>query len=334
MTQKKFCHLLGILALFVWSGLLLHFYMSGRVNNYIRPEYLRDFSLFAGLGLGVLGVFNLLNLGKVDMVHADEHGEGSSCGHDHGAHGHDHDHDHEDNTITGNATMLLVMVVPVLMAASFTQDKFVSLASVTNKGMVQDPNAVKGRMKEGFGSANTSPSSVEEPRQVKEVGNGGEPDMAAMADGSGNPVPEENTTSQDEWEYTLEDLEKVVDRSEEGNLMLTVDQLFYTTGDEELQHVLDGQPVETIGQVIPEDGYNPNGQRLRLFTLMVTCCAADAQPISLPVQFSQEAPEYKEMDWVKISGTMIYPMENGRKQAVLQVEKMEPTEEPMDYFMF
>lgn len=342
MTQRNFCRLLGILAIFAWSFVILYFYGSGKINNYIRPEYLRDFSLIAGLGLGVMGVFNILNLKKPDPLehahhdHDHDHGCGSSCGHDHGHEG-EGEHDHEDTTIFGNSAMLLVMVVPVLMAASFSKDQFVSMQTITNKGFEDDPNAVASRMNEDFLPSKQREKAMKEDAIAKERAKatpGVETSMETMADGSANPVPEESTKPADEWEYTLEDLEKVVDRSEEGNLMLSVDQLFYTTGDEELQHVLDGQPVETIGQVIPEDGYDPDGNRLRLFTLMVTCCAADAQPISLPVQFPEGTPEYKEMAWVKVSGTMIYPMENGRKQAVLKVNKMEPTEEPVDYFMF
>jgi len=129
-------------------------------------------------------------------------------------------------------------------------------------------------------------------------------------------------------------LEKVVQRSPEGNLMLTVDQLFYTAGDAELQRVLKGQSIEAVGQVIPEtEGKNSNS-RLRLFILMVSCCAADAQPVSVALQFPGKPPEHKDMQWFKVSGTMLYPMENGQKQAIIKVAKMEPTKEPANDLLY
>ncbi len=293
--QKHFTRLFGIVAMLVWAGVLLYFYGSGKIGSFIRPEYLRTCALFAGLGLGVLAVFNFLNLKKE-----------TGCCHDHGDGEHDHDeeHDHEDTSIVGNAAMLLVMVVPMLGAAAFSDGSYQSAQTIRNKGFVEDPNAVASRVEDDF------KSSDEE--------------------------------SGDDWEYTLADLEKVVDRSEEGNLLLSVDQLFYTTGDEEIQKVLVGQPIETTGQVLPEIGYNPGGKRARVFTLMVTCCRADAQPVSIPLEFPSGAPvvgpedtaEFKEMSWIKVSGVMRYPVEDGRTQAIIEVTEMTPTEEPVNEILF
>lgn len=297
MDQKHIARLFGIIAMLIWAFVLLVFYATGEIKAFIRPEYLRTCSLLAGLGLAVLAIFNLMNLKKE-----------ADCGHDHDhdhEDGHDHEHDHEDTSIMGNAAMFLVMVIPMLAAASFSDGSYKSAQTIRNKGFVEDPNAVAARVEDDFQA----------------------PDGESV---------------EDDWEYTLEDLEKVVDRNDEGNLLLTVDQLFYTTGDEEIQKVLEGQPVETVGQVLPEIGYNPGGRRVRVFTLMVTCCRADAQPVSIPLEFSDVAPivndqetaDFKEMSWIKVSGKMRYPTEDGRTQAIIDVEKMEPTTEPVNEIMF
>ncbi len=323
MNRNQFIQLLGIVCLLVWSAILLAFYGSGRIEAYIRPEYLRTCSLLAGLGLGALGVFNLFQLRTVrqegacyghhhqgdkhDGSHLHGHGEepkddpgaGPHLHHDHGLHD-DHDHDHEDQTIGGNVAMALVLIAPILAAAAYSQDQFVSAQTIRNKGFADDPSAVQYRV-------------------TKELD---------RKSGAGSAAVE------DEWEYTIEDLERVVDRSSEGYLMLTVDQLFYTSGDEDLQRVLDGEGVVVTGQVLPEDGLNPGGKRKRLFTLMVTCCAADAQPISIPIEFESVAPQLSEMSWVRVMGTMRYPVEEGRTVAVLEVEKIEPTEEPYSDMIF
>ena len=298
LKREHIARLFGIIAMLIWAGVLLGFYATGEVKSFIRPEYLRICSLLAGLGLGVLAVFNLMNLKKeTDCCHDHDH--------DHGD-GDEHEHDHEDTSITGNAAMFLVMVIPMLAAAAFSEGGYQSAQTIRNKGFVDDPNAVKARVEDDFQAPNAE-------------------------DGAG-----------EDWEYTLEDLEKVVDRSDAGNLLLTVDQLFYTTGDQEIQKVLEGQPVETVGQVLPEIGYNPGGKRVRVFTLMVTCCRADAQPVSIPLEFAGTAPvvndeetaEFKEMSWIKVSGTMRYPIEDGRTQAVIEVKEMTPTEEPVNEIMF
>lgn len=187
------------------------------------------------------------------------------------------------------------MVIPLLVSVIFSQDRFLSAATIRNKGFVEDTEAVAARVEKDIAAATGEEEEI--------------------------------------LEYTLEDLEKVVQRSPEGNLMLTVDQLFYTAGDTELQRVLKGQPVESVGQVIP-DTETGKKNRLRLFILMVSCCAADAQPVSIIVDFPGTPPEHKEMQWVKVSGTMAYAMENGQKQAILKAKTMEPTKEPANDLLY
>lgn len=301
---------MGIAAMLVWAVVLLSFYVSGRVESYIRPEYLRTCTLLAGLGLLALSLFNLRHFRSSvscghDHHHDQDHG-GCDHHHDHD-HAHcDHDHgldvhDHEDTSISGNGALLAIMVVPVLVSVFYSQDRFLSAATIRNKGFVQDTNAVAARV---------------------------EKEINAAAPGTVSKSGEDGIL-----EYTLADLEKVVQRSPEGNLMLTVDQLFYTAGDAELQRVLKGQAVEAVGQVIP-DPDSGRKNRLRLFILMVSCCAADAQPVSIAVEFPGKPPEHKEMQWVKVSGTMVYNVENGQKQAVLKAAKMEPTKEPANDLLY
>ena len=116
-------------------------------------------------------------------------------------------------------------------------------------------------------------------------------------------------------------------QSPEGNFVLEVPELYYTAGDKEVQSVLTGQPVETTAQVIPEKG-NTDGKRVRIFRLLIQCCAADARPYSVPVEFEKEAPKFKEMSWVKVVGKMTYRQENGQTVPVLLASKMTETAEP------
>ena len=49
--------------------------------------------------------------------------------------------------------------------------------------------------------------------------------------------------------YTIEDLKQQVDQNKDGEFLMVVISIFYTGGDEEVQGVVKGLPVETMGQV-------------------------------------------------------------------------------------
>jgi uncharacterized membrane protein YcgQ (UPF0703/DUF1980 family) len=135
-------------------------------------------------------------------------------------------------------------------------------------------------------------------------------------------------TSKSFGSFTLEDLKAQVPMSKEGNFILEVPELFYTAGDKEVQTVLTGQSVETIAQVMPEKLNNADGKRLRILRLLVQCCAADARPFSGPIEFSEKAPEFKEMTWVKVVGKMGYKQEGGQTVPMIEVKKIEETTAP------
>ncbi len=135
--------------------------------------------------------------------------------------------------------------------------------------------------------------------------------------------------------FTLKDLEAQVPKSPEGNFMLEVPEIFYTAGDKEVQSVITGQPVETIAQVLPEKGeHNPNGTRVRIFRLQVQCCAADARPYSIPVDFGKAPPSFKDMSWVKVVGKMNYHKEGDQVVPVIEAVSMTPAAEPQDTMVY
>ena len=128
--------------------------------------------------------------------------------------------------------------------------------------------------------------------------------------------------------YTIDDLKQQVDQNKDGEFLMDVISIFYTGGDEEVQGVVKGLPVETMGQVMPETMRNSEGKRIRIFRLMMNCCIADARPVSIPVEFSDNVPSYKEMGWYKIHGVMDYEQWDEFTIPVLKANRMIPTEEP------
>jgi len=107
----------SIAATLVWAGVLLHFVIAGRIQQYLAPVF-RQYALLGGLGLLVLALFVLFT-----------HRQPTACGHDHGP-GEEHDHEASDLPA---AVVVLLMVVPVLFGALVTKDSF-SLRALMHKG--------------------------------------------------------------------------------------------------------------------------------------------------------------------------------------------------------
>jgi uncharacterized membrane protein YcgQ (UPF0703/DUF1980 family) len=314
---KRTATMVGIAILLLWGGMMIAFYMSGRIVGYLTGEF-RTFALLAGFGLCVLALFNLLTLrAKV------------GCGHDHD-HGDEEGHDHDHVTPVIGLIPFLILVVPLVAAAKMSPDQF-SERVVMNKGLYSIVDASKSTV--GKSAALERPASVAamDAPLDEEIPDAVESSAPVAESGAGA----DTAVEEEEWEeYTLADLEARVEKTEEGNFLLTVPQLFYTAGDEELQRVVQEVTVEAVAQVMPEKVNNPNGSRLRVFRLFVECCAADARPLSIPVEFGKAPPEYQEMGWVRVIGKMSYVEEDGITVPVLNVERMEETDPPEDAFMF
>ncbi len=424
---RTLVHLISVSLLFIWSAVLLYFYYTGRVNQYLPGDGIfRPMVLTTGIGLAVMGLFNLLTMGAEDAAcdghdhglpeedkdHDHSHKHGAGCGHDHShddghasAHvhdkdcghdhdhshvhgkdcGHDHSHDHapahvhhegcghdhdhahkheqhkhdgccghdhghghshahsheshghgilEESSWTGRIVAILILAAPITWAAMHTPDRF-SPYAVMNKGVYNQNYNSTARADEftlrGDGSkpSRAAPNPVpmpDTPQPPPEKFN----DPAAVAKAAA-PAPKQ---AQSYGSFTLEDLKQQVPQNSKGEFVLEVPEIYYTGGDVEVQKVITGQPVETIAQVLPEKVNNADGHRLRIFRMLVQCCAADARPYSVPVDFGKKAPELKEMTWVKISGTMSYEKDGDQTVPVIMATNVEETTAPENSMIY
>ena len=212
----------------------------------------------------------------------------------------------------GNLITLLIVLVPVLYSAIYTPDAY-------SKSWVQKNSSSWGKGVIG---------------ETPELFNLKKSNTSKTGASSSNNSNNENADSVAEaagWgPYTIEDLKQQVDQNENGEFMMDVISIFYTGGDDEVQQVVKGLPVETIGQAMPETMRNDEGNRIRIFRLMMNCCIADARPISIPVEFEQSVPNYKEMGWYKVHGVMDYENWDEFTIPVLKATKIEPTAEPAE----
>jgi hypothetical protein len=288
----------------------------------------------------------------------------STCGHDHSHDHHEHDHDHSHNHAghahgildesgaAGRLVAILILAVPVSYAAMRSPDQF-SLNTITNKGGYSNAVDAAGVVQHSIkNKAPTAPAPAKAPSappvssvtkadsppasQPSPSATAQPPATASAQPAPGAPAPAATAATpppgaKDTKSYggfTLADLEAQVPKSKAGNFILEVPELYYTAGDKEVQSVLAGQSVETIAQVLPEKVNNADGKRLRVLRMLIQCCAADARPYSIPVQFAEKAPTFKDMSWVKVTGKMSYSQESGQTVPILLAGTIEETTAP------
>lgn len=269
--------------------------------------------------------------------HSQDH-KGGCCGHDHDhGHGHSHDHGHgilEESGWTGRLVAVLILAAPITWAAIYTPDRF-SSAAVMNKGVYDQNYNSTARADEftlrGDGSKPNRAAPNPTPMPDQPVGapeKFNDPAQVAKSDAS---KPKE---AQSYGSFTLEDLKQQIEQNSKGEFVLQVPEIYYTAGDLEVQRVINGQPVETTAQILPEKVNNAHGHRVRIFRMLVQCCAADARPYSVPVDFGKKAPEFKDMTWVKISGTMTYEKDGDQTIPVIKATSIEETPAPENTMIY
>ena len=122
-------------------------------------------------------------------------------------------------------------------------------------------------------------------------------------------------------------------RTPEGRIVTEVLDLLYAAQDNALRKDFEDKPVELIGQLMPDSTHNAKGNRFKAVRMFMTCCAADARPVATLVESAQK-PAMPEMSWIKITGTATFPIENGRRIAVLKADKVELTPPPEESMLY
>ncbi len=215
------------------------------------------------------------------------------CGHDHSEDG-GHHHHHESGNWMSRLITIFILVAPVSLAAAFAPPDWTEPYKAVQANSLVATNA---------------PTA-------------GNAAAARLKQGDG--------TSQDNvQEFSLEDFKKYCPPNEVGNFPLSVSNLWSAAGDPDLRRVLKGQVAEVTAQVV-NDAFSKDGSRLRVFELQMTCCAADARPVSFPIEFSGPHPDYRESGWYRVTGTVDFTEERSGQITVLKVTEMKPTTKPKE----
>ncbi len=284
------------IALLAWAGAFAYFYFSGRVASYLAPEF-RIYTLLSAVGLAFLAAINFWKI------------RSSECGCSHDHHDHEHDHDHREQTFAERAFAVTILIVSLMGTTALSNSQF-SKDYVLKWGRIESEMKRLQLQKEGFTS---------------------KPQTTASGETKGSTQGEVSSGE----EFTLDDLKALIPQSDAGDFLLDLPQIFYSSGDLELMKVMEGIPVETTAQLIPTEEDDPSfDHRLMAFRLFIECCAADARPVSLPLDFADALPGYEEMGWYKVYGKLHFFGEDQGYLPSLQVERIEETIEPESALMF
>jgi uncharacterized repeat protein (TIGR03943 family) len=93
-----------------------------------------------------------------------------------------------------------------------------------------------------------------------------------------------------------------------------------------------GQGVKVQGFVIHPEDWPDDYMMISRFVL--TCCAADAYPVGLPVKLAVSRQAYKVDSWLEIEGQMISDTLNDTRKLVIQPDQLTEIPEPRNPYEY
>jgi uncharacterized repeat protein (TIGR03943 family) len=87
-----------------------------------------------------------------------------------------------------------------------------------------------------------------------------------------------------------------------------------------------GQKAKVQGFIVHPT--NLPDQYLLISRFVITCCAADAYPVSLPVKLTGSRSQYPPDRWFEVQGTMVTETLGDKRQLTIAATALNPIEEP------
>lgn len=308
---------LPAITLFSWSGVLLYFYFSGRLNHYLIDAY-RPFVLATGLILPIVAL-GLIFTGRGVVAMPDDETDAMAFGVRSNS---------ADATLRpGQILAFLVLLLPVGAAAAVRTDSF-SARAVFNRGLVENsaglpmatpttPNSLPN------GASNPVTGATTAARQPAPL----EPPLPT-ADGQNAPPAASPAAGTDRVDAT-----QYLRKSAEGVPIAEVVDLLFAADDPSLRPDFDGKQIEMVGQFLPDR--TGNKMKFQLVRMFMLCCAADARPVAVTIEAPGTLEGMTEMSWVKVIGKVNFrPLGEGRMSAVVQAERILPTNPPAEIMLY
>jgi len=297
--SKKFISFIAPATLLQWGGILLYFYLSGRITSFLHPVF-RPQVLIAGVVLTACGILLLLTRNRIALC---ECGPVEDCP------------DAGRSPLISSWLFPVILLLPLVVAAFFTTDQF-GANIIATRGYAESASALPGL-------------ADRYEKKVKALAKAALPVLEPA-------LPDENSPAAGPsmMDPAVADFFKP---NAEGNIPVNVADLLYAAEEPTLRTPFEGQSAEIIGQYMPAKVGNPLGNRFKIVRLFMVCCASDAQPVSLLVErgADQELPgNVTEMVWTKVIGEVTFPIENGRTVAVIRAKKIEVTQPPEESMLY
>jgi uncharacterized repeat protein (TIGR03943 family) len=301
MMTALFTRWIPSATLAVWSAVLLSTYFTGRVAAFLHPSF-RPGVLVAGLGLALLALF-VASRNTPPECCAD-----ATCTHP------------LSRSRAGRWLSFLILVLPVSIAAWLSPESF-SKQAFEQRGITTDASVLGERR-----SPTTQPSPASDAETV-----------ASVAPAQSTPEPEktaENSETKPADKTPAPGaVPEYLQRTPEGYIVAEVLDMLYSVQDSQLRKDFDGATVQLIAQIMPEKAVEGRAPRFKAVRMFMTCCAADARPVATLVEVPS-LPEIPEMTWVKIIGKATFPVEGGKRTAVIQATSVQQTKPPEESMLY
>jgi len=282
------------LLLLLWGCFVLWLSLTGQLAAFLHPS-LQPFTLVAGIVLLLLSAFGLRSLFLRPQT-SETHHDCCQGGHDHGDNGHTHCHSGvEDAETKHDHSTHGIGTSGVLVLTCKTILLLLPLTII-----------LSGRTT-GFSMTTVQNrgvvDNIDNLPSAKSTAASSTPLNSSSAVSSGAPMP------------------------------LQVIDMLYGIQMPSYRSEFEGKEVELIGQFVPLTTGNPKGDRFQAIRMFITCCAADAKPVGVTVRYPKPLT-LSEMSWVRITGKPVFPMEGGRRTALLEATKVEECPAPNEPFVY
>jgi uncharacterized repeat protein (TIGR03943 family) len=310
--RAKLCNLLNGITLIGLGVVLLDFFFTGRLDQYLHPQF-RPWALVGGVIFCLAGI-----------VYAAAKNTSQCCI--------DGECVHQNTTSIARSVMAFsILFVPLAAGVAISKDSYDQHA-ILNRGFVEDMTKLPGRTTappiavtnepvippQALG-ADKDESTLEPLPQDRSAGLPSQ-DMASDA-GTDQANPAVPSPDEGSAQY----LPKAAD----GNVALEVTDLLYGEAEDSLRKMFSDKTIEVIGQYLP--GSDP--KQFKLVRMFIVCCAADARPLAVPVEVSAPSTA-SEMGWVKVTGKAAYSKTGDRVRVVLKADSVESTDPPAEAMLY
>jgi uncharacterized repeat protein (TIGR03943 family) len=308
------------MTLAVWSAVLLGTYFTGRLTAFLHPSF-RPGVMIAGF---VLAAIALLIASKPVPP---ECCADATCTHP------------LSRSKGGRWLSFLILVLPVSVAAWLSPEHF-SKQAFEQRGVVTDATGLGERQAPKATPAASKPATpiasatTDSTPAAPVLNQDAAPAPSSPVATTTSTEPAAGTTPTNPATSSEAAIPEYLQKTPEGFVIVEVLDMLYAVQDSQLRKDFEGRTVQLIAQMMPQKAA-PGGaeNRFKAVRMFMTCCAADARPVATLVETSP-LPELPEMTWVRIVGKATFPVENGKRVAIIQATSVQQTKPPEESMLF